>query len=424
MTRIYSIQSFPLIPELLEIEVASLFKIPSLTILGMSGRENLEARERIQSALTNSGFKIPKKKILLHLASSHALATGRHHDLAMVLGLIAFGRPLEVSSLLASGKVGLTGELQSGGHAIRAIASGIKHALPVLLPEEDQVQAVSFLKHYAFKDRPTIFFANHIKQIPDSLTQAFHMNIDSPLPIPTVHAGTTLLPAYLLRLLGIAMRHRLRLLLITEKPESLLDEIQNIIHEIPTSPPQLTQKLLNEEWARSTPSRITETTTTHEIFGKAKPFQPGMLILANQNTLILQEPERFKSRITKGIQEVTRLKSQSISTFAGTAMLETHFGIIAASRWIRSEWDGFFDLVFHVGRISGELRSTQPWLKKLQTPVLDPATSVSAALAEWDGSETPAPKHLLEAHILKASQQSPAPTDATQSNEAPLKYPQ
>jgi magnesium chelatase family protein len=54
------------LPVRVEVDVA--FGLPGLTIVGLAGSAVQEARERVRSALRNSGFELPARRITVNLA--------------------------------------------------------------------------------------------------------------------------------------------------------------------------------------------------------------------------------------------------------------------------------------------------------------------------------------------------------------------
>lgn len=54
------------VPVNVEVDVA--FGLPGLTIVGLAGSAVQEARERVRSALRNSGFEVPARRITVNLA--------------------------------------------------------------------------------------------------------------------------------------------------------------------------------------------------------------------------------------------------------------------------------------------------------------------------------------------------------------------
>jgi magnesium chelatase family protein len=58
------------------VEVDVAFGLPGLTIVGLAGSAVLEARERVRSALRNSGFEVPSRRITVNLAPTDLLKDG------------------------------------------------------------------------------------------------------------------------------------------------------------------------------------------------------------------------------------------------------------------------------------------------------------------------------------------------------------
>ncbi|MGH2358352.1 MAG: magnesium chelatase domain-containing protein [Candidatus Limnocylindria bacterium] len=54
--------------EAVRVEVDVAFGLPGMTIVGLAGSAVLEARERVRSALRNSGFELPARRITVNLA--------------------------------------------------------------------------------------------------------------------------------------------------------------------------------------------------------------------------------------------------------------------------------------------------------------------------------------------------------------------
>ncbi|HEX9767099.1 MAG TPA: magnesium chelatase domain-containing protein, partial [Nitriliruptorales bacterium] len=62
------------VPVRVEVEVA--FGLPSLTIVGLAGSQVQEARERVRSALRNSGFEVPARRITVNLSPPNPTRPG------------------------------------------------------------------------------------------------------------------------------------------------------------------------------------------------------------------------------------------------------------------------------------------------------------------------------------------------------------
>jgi magnesium chelatase family protein len=111
--------------------------LPAFEIVGLASVAIKEARERVRSAIKNSGFEFPNRKIIVNLAPADFKKEGSHFDLAIAVGiLLATG---QLANELPEGFF-LAGELSLDG-TVRAVP-GI---LPMALELEAQSQELSFI---------------------------------------------------------------------------------------------------------------------------------------------------------------------------------------------------------------------------------------------------------------------------------------
>src|SRR5881628_1200572 len=105
------------VPVRVEADVA--FGLPSLTIVGLAGSQVQEARERVRSAIRNSGFELPARRITVNLSPADLPKDGTGYDLAIAVGILAASGQLRSVERLAD--TALVGELALDG-AIRPVA--------------------------------------------------------------------------------------------------------------------------------------------------------------------------------------------------------------------------------------------------------------------------------------------------------------
>jgi magnesium chelatase family protein len=96
---------------LVRVEVDVAFGLPGLTIVGLPGSAVQEARERVRSAIRNTGFEVPARRITVNLAPADLPKEGTAYDLAIAVGLLAASGQLTV----AVHDVGLFAELALDG---------------------------------------------------------------------------------------------------------------------------------------------------------------------------------------------------------------------------------------------------------------------------------------------------------------------
>ena len=73
----------------IEIEVDISTGLPQFVIVGLPDQAIKESRERIRSAIKNSGFRFPNNKIIVNLAPADIKKEGPAFDLPIALGILA-----------------------------------------------------------------------------------------------------------------------------------------------------------------------------------------------------------------------------------------------------------------------------------------------------------------------------------------------
>lgn len=100
-----------------EVDVATQ-GFPGFTIVGLAGKAVEEARERVKTAIINSGMDFPGKKITVNLAPADLPKDGGAYDLPIAIGiLVASGQVVPKDLLFADsvfyGELGLDGSLRA-----------------------------------------------------------------------------------------------------------------------------------------------------------------------------------------------------------------------------------------------------------------------------------------------------------------------
>lgn len=104
------IQAFPV-----DIEVDCGGGLPQLITVGLPDASVREARERIRTAIKNSGFEIPAEKITISLAPADVKKEGASFDLPMALGILATNHIIPKSvfeNYFFAGELALDGSLR------------------------------------------------------------------------------------------------------------------------------------------------------------------------------------------------------------------------------------------------------------------------------------------------------------------------
>jgi magnesium chelatase family protein len=91
MAKIYSAELEGIKARLVEVEVDLHVGLHAFNIVGLADKAVSEAKERVNSALKNSGVKPPNRenrKITVNLAPADLKKTGSHNDFAIAMGYL------------------------------------------------------------------------------------------------------------------------------------------------------------------------------------------------------------------------------------------------------------------------------------------------------------------------------------------------
>lgn len=100
--------------------------LPGLTMVGLPETTVKEARDRVRSAIINSGYEFPAKKITINLAPADLPKEGGRYDLPIAVALLAASEQLTASNLEAYelvGELALTGALRRSWRNIKCNGS-------------------------------------------------------------------------------------------------------------------------------------------------------------------------------------------------------------------------------------------------------------------------------------------------------------
>jgi len=128
-----------------EVEVNAGWGDTLIVIVGLPDAAVKESRDRVTTALTNSGFKFPMGRTTINLAPADVKKEGPNFDLPIALGMLAASEQIETDQLdnfVIVGELALTGAVRPCKGvlpvAIRARTDG---KVGVLVPAENAAEA-------------------------------------------------------------------------------------------------------------------------------------------------------------------------------------------------------------------------------------------------------------------------------------------
>ena len=111
--------------------------------VGMPDTAVRESRERIKSALLNSGFGYPNKAVTINLAPANLRKEGAGFDLPMAMGIVgAMGTIRRIDDFLLAGELSLDGTLRSVRGALSMAVCARRNAIPnFIVPLDNAAEA-------------------------------------------------------------------------------------------------------------------------------------------------------------------------------------------------------------------------------------------------------------------------------------------
>ncbi|ERK11794.1 MAG: YifB family Mg chelatase-like AAA ATPase [Pantoea sp.] len=126
---------------LVTVEVHISNGLPALTLVGLPETTVKEARERVRSAIINSGFTFPAKRVTINLAPADLPKEGGRYDLPIAIAILAASEQLPDAKLAQYeflGELALNGALCGVQAAIPAAMAALQAGRQMVLSEQNQ----------------------------------------------------------------------------------------------------------------------------------------------------------------------------------------------------------------------------------------------------------------------------------------------
>jgi magnesium chelatase family protein len=139
---------------LVQVEVDVSFGLPTFQMVGLPDASVRESRDRVRSAIRNSGFEFPPHRVTVNLAPADIRKAGSSFDLPIALGVLAAGGQIarrDIAGILLLGELSLDGGIQPTRGVLPIAAAARRHGCDaLLLPHANSSEAavVSGLEIY------------------------------------------------------------------------------------------------------------------------------------------------------------------------------------------------------------------------------------------------------------------------------------
>ncbi len=146
---------------------------PGYNLVGLPDNAVKEGYWRIETALKEIGYKIPRKKIIINMAPADLKKEGSYYDLPLAIGIMAANKQIPIDK---TAKYIMMGELSLDGSL-----KPIKGALPIAIQAREEgydgfILPLENAREAAIVDQLKVYGVTHLKEVIDFFDGSLELN--------------------------------------------------------------------------------------------------------------------------------------------------------------------------------------------------------------------------------------------------------
>lgn len=324
----------------ISVEVSHSLGLPGLVIIGLPKKAVVEARERIKSAVYQSGLRLKSKRTVINLQPTHLPKKSAGLDLAIMMAVFGENEIVknDLSDYIFLAEIGLDGSLRPV-KGLLYILNSIKGSQKIIISQENAAEARLSSRHHIYSYRNLTEVINHFRR-PD-LPKAVQ-GISKAKYLQTNKAQSSVVNVYTTqaRSLKIAATGRHHCLFIGP-PGSGKTTSANLLEKLQ---PKLSYDEACEVTAHSsvqTPQKKLQTQRPYiaphhsisrkTLLGSLTTLSPGLVTKAHRGILFLDELTSFKKDVLQALREPLEKKSITLDNTFDSVTHHCDFQLVAAA---------------------------------------------------------------------------------------------